>query len=490
VILAKSQSGFPASCLFVAVPFLATLCWLFCYINKESKIKPNFILKLHYVNMTVTILTLLIGVLSMSFEAEAAPSSAKGNKNTIVMLHGLWGWGEQPLAGKGHYFGGLNGNIYSFLRTQGHQVVAPSLGPVSSCKYTTTLEWFFYTKVLTHVQNNVDWERSCELYAQLTGTVVDYGVARSKTFGHQRFGQDFSKTAPLVPGFSAGAAKINIIGHSMGGATARMFVHLMKYGDQNEIDKAKAMGVVASRLFWTNKTSSQVSGVFSVSGTLRGSSLSEVNGLTPLLFQISLGQNPSAWDLKLGHWGIANPGPADTNQTYTTHILDLPWGKSNSNALFDLQPQNMAKSPLLNFVKNDPAVQYMSVAARLTIVNATNKPFEISDPTVPSSLSMAANMLGSHQSPFLGAQSSSWFPNDGAVSIESTKTDVSGEVNTYKIDLTAKDLALPPGKPVLGKFNFVGEIPKMDHVMIVGQEATGGLRNQMYANMATLLASI
>ena len=42
------------------------------------------------------------------------------------------------------------------------------------------------------------WDRACELYAQLTGSVTDYGAEHSARCGHPRYGRDFSKD-PLIP---------------------------------------------------------------------------------------------------------------------------------------------------------------------------------------------------------------------------------------------------------------------------------------------------
>ena len=104
------------------------------------------------------------------------------------------------------------------------------------------------------------------MYAQLVGTKVDYGIARSTAFGSSRFGVDYGPKGPLVPRFSVDpTVKINMIGHSMGGPTIRMFVHLMRYGNQSEVDAAIASNAVVSPLFWTNKTSSSVTSVFTIS---------------------------------------------------------------------------------------------------------------------------------------------------------------------------------------------------------------------------------
>jgi triacylglycerol lipase len=35
-------------------------------------------------------------------------------------------------------------------------------------------------------------DRACELYAQIKGTVVDYGQAHSSQFGHARYGRNYT----------------------------------------------------------------------------------------------------------------------------------------------------------------------------------------------------------------------------------------------------------------------------------------------------------
>jgi triacylglycerol lipase len=77
------------------------------------------------------------------------------------------------------------------LRANGFKVVAPAMGPLSS-----------------------NWERCCELFAQLTGQRVDYGISRAERFKHSRFGKDYTGKA-LVPEFFFGNTKIKAISHSM-----------------------------------------------------------------------------------------------------------------------------------------------------------------------------------------------------------------------------------------------------------------------------------
>ena len=82
-------------------------------------------------------------------------------------------------------------------------------------------------------------DRACELYAQLTGTTVDYGAAHAAEYGHARYGATYDK--PLFAGWSA-SKKINLVGHSFGGATIRLFIDILADGSAEEQAAAKAAG--------------------------------------------------------------------------------------------------------------------------------------------------------------------------------------------------------------------------------------------------------
>ena len=78
---------------------------------------------------------------------------------------------------------------------------------------------------------NSNWDRACNLYAELMGTVVDYGEAHAKAHGHARYGFDYRE--PLVPDWGP-ERPINLLGHSVGGPTVYYFAHLMAQGCQAE----------------------------------------------------------------------------------------------------------------------------------------------------------------------------------------------------------------------------------------------------------------
>ena len=133
-----------------------------------------------------------------------------------IFVHGLSGWGSYDKAYKRMpYWGMFGGDLMQYLRRQGFACYAASVSPEGSA-----------------------WDRACELYAQLTGTVTDYGKAHSERCGHARFGPDFSGR-PLIPDWKSGK-KLVLLGHSFGGATIRLFSQILASGDEAEQEAAGA----------------------------------------------------------------------------------------------------------------------------------------------------------------------------------------------------------------------------------------------------------
>ena len=147
--------------------------------------------------------------------------SASPLRYPCVFVHGMFGWGDnEGLNKRLPYWGCTSGSITEFFRSLGIEAHAASVGPASSA-----------------------WDRACELYAQLTGTRVDYGKAHSEKCGHRRFGRKYD--SPLIKDWSP-ENKVHLIGHSFGGTTIRLLAHLLTYGNEAEI---KASGDEASPLF-------------------------------------------------------------------------------------------------------------------------------------------------------------------------------------------------------------------------------------------------
>ncbi len=133
-------------------------------------------------------------------------------KNTIryIFVHGLSGWGSYDDAYRRMpYWGMRGGDLMQFLQRQGFACYAASVAPAGSA-----------------------WDRACELYAQLSGTKVDYGEAHSSKNRHARFGKDYSGN-PLIPEWGP-ETRLVLLGHSFGGVTARLLSELLANGDPVE----------------------------------------------------------------------------------------------------------------------------------------------------------------------------------------------------------------------------------------------------------------
>ena len=128
-------------------------------IQKPKKNKRKIIIA-----VVAAVLSLCIVVTSVFFvvplfldkdkeKVNAATAAKKKIDYPYVLVHGLGGYGDDgDLNDIAPYWGAETGSLVEYLTSEGYEVYAPSIGPVSSA-----------------------WDRACELYAQLTGTVVDYG---------------------------------------------------------------------------------------------------------------------------------------------------------------------------------------------------------------------------------------------------------------------------------------------------------------------------
>lgn len=163
----------------------------------------------------IKIIPIFLSIMILLSACSSNPTAnvENNNRNTnykYVFVHGLSGWGSYDSTNKFlKYWGMFNGDLLKYLDEQGFDCYAASVDPQGSA-----------------------WDRACELYAQLTGTVVDYGKEHSERCNHERYGTDYTDK-PLIDKWDADN-KINLLGHSFGGATVRMLADLMADGNEAE----------------------------------------------------------------------------------------------------------------------------------------------------------------------------------------------------------------------------------------------------------------
>lgn len=149
------------------------------------------------------------------------------NNLKYIFVHGLSGWGSyDEQYQKMPYWGMKDGDLMVRLRKEGFDCYAASVHPSRSA-----------------------YDRACELFAQLTGRITDYGKVHSERNGHEQYGPNF-RNRPLIDKFDKDT-RLVLIGHSFGGATIRTFAHLMAHGSPEEtyVDNPLFRGGMADNIF-------------------------------------------------------------------------------------------------------------------------------------------------------------------------------------------------------------------------------------------------
>ena len=323
---------------------------------------------------------------------------------TNVLVHGLGGWGEDAAIDSDiNYWGGGSDDLVEYLNAQGFRTVAPSIGPVSST-----------------------WDRCCELYAQLTGTTVDYGEVHSKKHGHERYGRTYD--TPLVENWGQEVnggqlVKINLIGHSFGGTTARYLAFLLEYGNESELLKT---GNETSPLFTGNK-GEWVHSVTTLATPHNGSSLTEiidtagelinVESVTDLLISLCFYMDSSngtkgLFDMQLDQFGLKN-SPA--GKTAFTFAVEKVLNSCSDHAGYELSPDGAIN--LNHTIKIIDQVYYFSYSYSTTFKG------EFLDIQVPSIGTLPILM------PFSSAMGAYKGITDGGILIENNWRENDGLVN-------------------------------------------------------------
>jgi len=212
------------------------------------------------------------------------------NQYPTIFIHGLFGWGSgDKLYAKLPYWGASKDKeLMHFLRSKGYEVYNPTVGPLLSC-----------------------WDRCCELWAFLMGGTVDYGKVHAEKYHHARFGRTYEKGVLEDWGTPGNHKKINIVGHSFGGPTVKMFADIIARGAQEEIDGTPEEEL--SDFFKANKPQ-EIHTVTTLSGVNNGTSYASLHGKYGMIgicyFILTINaltgstQINKWWDFHTDHFGI------------------------------------------------------------------------------------------------------------------------------------------------------------------------------------------
>jgi len=303
------------------------------------------------------LLLTLVGVPPQPKRHVPIPADYKGAVN--IMLPGVLGYGENGGANPAvPYFGALSGiNICDELEARGYPSYTADIGPLSSA-----------------------WDRACELYAQLTGTRVDYGAAHSEACGHARFGRDYAK--PMFPGWSE-TRPVNLIGHSLGGLTARVFAMLCDEGSASE--RAATPAKDRSPLFDGGMVN-RIHAIVTM-GTPHGGSTHFLTmrddyslltrlidfpwhiGFIALLHLIGNSRLISRfYDLQFDHFNVTHPPAAFGEGLFNDYVWYRSIARlfaSRDHALYDLSIDGAAKINEVDKIR--PGIRYLSYSESLTL---------------------------------------------------------------------------------------------------------------------------
>lgn len=346
----------------------------------------------------------------------------KANTYPVVIVHGFLCFGDQELLNDiCPCFGMWNGDARKTILDLGVDCYCPSVGPFSSA-----------------------WDRACVLYTRIKGGKVDYGKVHSEKYGHERYGETYKG---LIPDWGTLSnekklKKINLIVHSFGAPTGRLFVELLENGSEEE--KAGTPENELSDLFKGGKIG-WIHSFTSLAGTNNGVSLPEaagpklMNAGQKLFFYLgaTLGQTKFSrlYGFHLEQFGISDPKGSflpfkamKNRKDKVNHLVSL----KEDNIFYELSltgGQALEK----NFTAHDD-IYYLSYYGCRT--NSLPVFHKLQFPTKKMWLPLTVFSLfecfykntKDSSSPFAGPE---WRPNDGLVNIESAKHPINEPFEDY-----------------------------------------------------------
>lgn len=293
------------------------------------------------------------------------------------------------------------------IRAQGYEAYSPHVGPYTS-----------------------SWDRACDLYAILLGGKADYGEAHSKKYNHARFG---TREYPgLVPDWgnedvAGNVKKINFIGHSFGGITARTFLNLLAEGSEAEREATPPEEL--SPLFaggkesWVNSITTLATPHNGVTISALADPVIRAQRFTEFL-QANLNSgtdNEKAGAYEMDMFGFSSgdkklPPRPDRIMRFLT---------GQDNAFYELEPKGCAE--VTKDYKTYPGVYYFSYRGVATVAG-TGGIGQVPDSLMIERYRGVATTMGMYRSDEYGPE---WQANDGRVNEYSARAPFGEEQCDY-----------------------------------------------------------
>lgn len=402
-----------------------------------------------------------------SINAVAASDSWQPkNEAPFIFVHGLNGWGgAEGINGIIPYWGATTGDLMSYLQSEGYECYSSSVGPLSSA-----------------------WDRACELYAQIIGSTVDYGVAHSKANNHDRFGRTYYQA--LVPDWGeldeeGKIEQIHLIGHSFGGTTIRVLIQLLTEGSPEEIAATEADDI--SGLFTGGKgdwiksatTICTPHNSASVYYPLKALFLDRIVQNFSFLYAAVLGRsylNGRLVDFHLEQFGLTDIPNGEKADGFIESMILINQNK-NDSCQYDLTPEGTVE--LNNSLDINENIYYFSYAFSTTHEFA---PLGIQVPDIKTNpvIFLTALFMGALKftDPVTGVDYSEWLANDALVNTESQK---------YPLDEPYKDFDAQKIEKGIWQ---VMPVQRGDHGSAIGLFADAQKTQNFYIELCEMLNNL
>jgi triacylglycerol lipase len=356
------------------------------------------------------------------------------NQNPIVFVHGFLGWGPEEM-GKYKYWGGFQ-DLEKHLESKGYTVFTVSIGPITS-----------------------NWERAVEIFYQLKGGQVDYGEEHAQRWRiiQRPEGKTYSG---LYPEWDE-EHPVHVIGHSMGGQTARMLAHLL-----NNVYYTDSTGAFHDKsILLGRKNTGWIKSITSIGTPHNGTTLTDIVKRSVSFLQYFVGLAGVAgsdfYNFDMEHWDFRR-GINEPWLNYFRRVREHPaWDTQNFSA-WELN-LNGAKH-LNSIIAMDPDIYYYSYALSATNLDTTTG-YHIPMPGINLILQAKARRIGAKTAFWSDgtATDSTWYENDGVVNTCSQWAPLTGldgpePIAEYKAD----------EPPIPGQWYAV-RLLKVDHWSAIGQ---------------------
>ena len=465
--------------------------------------------------MRTNVATALLCALALAL---AALQTAHGGADAanIVTIHGLLGFGPKELLGVG-YWGFWNipltvrPNYLTYLEDWRWGWSCGCIGSVCTVYCKKPVNTVAYASVGPISSN---WDRACELYAQIKGTRTDYGAAHAAKFGHSRWGPDYTGKG-FFPSWSA-SNPVSLVGHSMGGQTARMLEYLLQNGDADERAFNYAGQAAISPLF-SGSGRAWIKSMHTVATPHNGSPLYTALGVnivdklrdilgnigSLLTFLPVLGSATWGYQFDLEQWGSSQTGYSGSDggfKNYLNAVLNPnnPLWNTNDLAHYEMGPQaayNFNRRPgarlaypgTYYFAHTTSRTTRCSADSRLQCPRGDMELLMAPTGLIIGSISISPNACktyiqctnadawcqrGAPSTPVNFCYDSAWQENDGLVPFRSSWTPMLGVSNyvppKYRDDFTRSWAA---ATWYYRNHTTVGNGKPRDHIQIIGLDS-------------------